>query len=198
MNAVTHSTLSPALEQLVSNIEALLALTDDPHDIACRVAAELGPFLDDPQFLLPAQREPDPNCYRQHILHVADDGQFSIVALVWLPGQTTCIHDHVSWCVVGVYQGCEQEAQYQVEDQDGDAYLLPVGMSYNQAGSVAALTPPGDIHQVTNPGPGLAISIHVYGADIGQLGSSIRRRYDLPVKRVDRELVMVADCNSVS
>ena len=50
------------------------------------------------------------------------------------------------------------------------------------AGSVAALTPPGDIHLVTNPGPGIAISIHVYGADIRERGTSIRRRYDLEVR----------------
>ncbi|HEY0603047.1 MAG TPA: cysteine dioxygenase family protein [Herpetosiphonaceae bacterium] len=198
MNAVTHSTLSPALEQLVSYIETAVAHTGDPHDTACQVAAELGPFLADPLLLLPSQREPDPSCYRQHILHVADDGQFSIVALVWLPGQTTCIHDHVSWCVVGVYAGREQEMQYQVEEQDGAAYLLPIGVSYNEAGSVEALTPPGDIHQVVNPGPGLAISIHVYGADIRRLGSSIRRRYELPVKQADRELHVVADCAPIS
>lgn len=198
MNAVTHSTLSPALEQFVSHIKAVLAHTDDPHHRACQVAAELGPFLADPQLLLLSQREPDPSCYRQHILHVADDGQFSIVALVWLPGQTTCIHDHVSWCVVGVYQGREQEVQYQIADQDGAAYLLPIGASYNEAGSVAALTPPGDIHQVVNPGPGLAISIHVYGADIGRLGSSIRRRYELPVKHADQTPRVVADCAPVA
>jgi 3-mercaptopropionate dioxygenase len=26
------------------------------------------------------------------------------------------------------------------------------------------------------------VSLHIYGADIGVLGSSIRRRYDLPVR----------------
>jgi 3-mercaptopropionate dioxygenase len=31
------------------------------------------------------QRVGDPTRYRQHVLHVADDGSFSLVALVWLP-----------------------------------------------------------------------------------------------------------------
>jgi 3-mercaptopropionate dioxygenase len=178
MNAVTHSTLSPALRQLVSTIERLLAYQREPHAVAHGVAAALQPQLGDPELLLPEQREPDPHCYRQHVLYVAEDGQFSVV---WLPGQTTCIHDHVSWCVVGVHQGCEQEVQYQLVDQAGAACLLPAGVSYNRTGSVAALTPPGDIHRVVNPGPDLAISIHVYGADISRLGSSIRRRYELPI-----------------
>jgi len=46
----------------------------------------------------------------------------------------------------------------------------------------AVLVPPDeDIHAVGNYGSELAISIHVYGADIGILGTSIRRRYDQPV-----------------
>ncbi|CAN5556796.1 hypothetical protein BH23CHL2_BH23CHL2_22030 [soil metagenome] len=46
---------------------------------------------------------------------------------------------------------------------------------------IEALTPPGDIHKVANASDDLAISIHIYSADIGKLGSSILRRYDQPV-----------------
>jgi 3-mercaptopropionate dioxygenase len=35
-----------------------------------------------------------------------------------------------------------------------------------------------DIHAVTAAGDELTVSIHVYGADIERLGSSIHRRYD--------------------
>ena len=55
-------------------------------------------------------------------------------------------------------------------------------MGINQQGSVTGIAPPGDIHRVSNSGTSTAISLHVYGADIGKLGSSIRRTYDLPVK----------------
>jgi hypothetical protein len=46
------------------------------------------------------------------------------------------------------------------------------------ADDVDGLLPPGDIHRVTNTGTGLAVSLHVYGADLSLVGSSIRRRYD--------------------
>jgi len=36
-------------------------------------------------------------------------------------------------------------------------------------------------HRVRGPGPGVTVSLHVYGADIGRLGSSVRRVYDLPI-----------------
>lgn len=42
------------------------------------------------------------------------------------------------------------------------------------------LRAPGDIHRVRNAGSGKAISLHVYGADITRLGTSIRRVYEPP------------------
>ncbi len=119
------------------------------------------------------------------MLYVTPRGAFSIVSLVCLPGQATSIHDHVSWCVIGVHQGSEREFAYRLEQRPEGSVLVPVGECTNHPGEVSALAPPGDIHRVENPGPGTAISIHVYGADIRRLGSSIRRRYDLPVVAAD-------------
>ena len=154
------------------------------------VASVLKPYLYEPDLLTPEQREPDPSAYRQHVLHVERDGSFSVVALVWLPGQATPIHDHVSWCVVGVYEGQELETRYRhrTDATDSREYLIEDGHSINRSGSVAALMPPGDIHRVTNNGIGLAISLHVYGADIGKLGSSIRRYYDMEVRPAGNSL----------
>jgi len=52
----------------------------------------------------------------------------------------------------------------------------------NATGSVAGLLPPGDIHRVSNAGDDVAISLHVYGADLRHRQSSIRRCYDVPVR----------------
>ncbi len=177
------TTSSPVLVSLVDSIREVVHSGTDDGEVARRVAELLQPCLSASSFLTEAQREPDPDHYRQHVLHVEDDGSFSIVALVWLPGQETPIHDHVSWCVVGVHEGQEYETLYEVErDPQGQSKLVETGRSVNPPGSTAALTPPGDIHKVVNNGEQLAISLHIYGADIGKLGSSIRRRYDLPVR----------------
>ena len=46
-------------------------------------------------------------------------------------------------------------------------------------GHVEALVPPAEnIHSVHAGGDELTISIHVYGADIERLGSSVYRRFD--------------------
>ncbi|HEY4133576.1 MAG TPA: cysteine dioxygenase family protein [Alphaproteobacteria bacterium] len=138
------------------------------------VAGCLREVILESDLLLDSQKAADPTRYRQHVLHVAGDGLYSIVSLVWLPEQETPVHDHVSWCVVGVHQGVEREVSYRC---DGDDCLTELGSGFNPAGTVVGLLPPADIHKVANGGDGLAVSLHVYGADLSRCGSSILRRY---------------------
>lgn len=98
---------------------------------------------------------------------------------MWLPGQRTPIHDHVSWCVTGVHRGQESERRYRLVPDGRTARLDVCEDVVNPAGDIAWFAPPGDIHRVANAGDGKAISIHVYGADITRLGTSIRRTYSL-------------------
>ncbi|GAA3647244.1 putative metal-dependent enzyme (double-stranded beta helix superfamily) [Lentzea atacamensis] len=169
--------LSPTAALLVGDIREAVTAGGDDATVAARVARALTGHLADRGLLDRDHREPDPNHYRQHVLHVEPDGSFSVVALVWLPGQETCIHDHVSWCVVGTYVGEEEETTYRLAGNG----LIPLRVNRTPEGVASYLVPPGDIHKVRNNSSSVAISIHVYGADIGVLGTSIRRRYDLPV-----------------
>jgi 3-mercaptopropionate dioxygenase len=140
------------------------------------VCSALRPALSSPDLLLPEHRIGDPAGYRSHLLHVAPDGAFSLVALVWLPGQATAIHDHLGWCVVGVYEGAEHETLF-LPTPSG--HLAASGTTIAYPGDVAGLLPPGDIHRVHNAGDTTAISLHVYGGDLTFLGSSIRRAYPI-------------------
>ena len=96
--------------------------------------------------------------------------------MVWRPGQVTRIHDHVTWCVVGVIQGVEHEELF-------DANLEPIGSSDNRVGDVSGFAPPGDIHRIHNTMGATAISIHIYGTDVTRIGSSVRRYLRLAVTR---------------
>jgi len=163
---------SPAFADFVRDAEALV---DDPHGVADRLAA----LLAEDGWLAPEDRAPGTDSYRPHLLHVSADRRLSVVALVWRPGQRTPIHDHVAWCVVGVYRGVELETRYRLVEVDGRSCLQPVGTIEAYPGHVEALVPPaGDIHSVTAGGTEETISIHVYGADIERLGSSVYRRFD--------------------
>lgn len=169
--------LIDAVTDAVDAVGAVSSLSpaDSQLRTAERVARVLRGFLHRPDLLTPAQQEPDPLRYRQHVLYVEPTAaRFSLAALVWLPGQQTPIHDHTTWCVAGTYRGCEQETSYRPEN----AALKPVATSVHPVGAVTALAPPGDIHRVRNCGTELAISIHVYGTDIVTCGGSIRRCYE--------------------
>jgi 3-mercaptopropionate dioxygenase len=144
------------------------------------VAAVLRGQLPEPAALLPAAlRRGDPAGYQSHLIHADPDGSFSVAVMVWLPGQVTCIHDHVAWCVTAVLRGREHEEVFALT-RDAAALRL-VARNQNPAGTVCGFAPPGDIHRVRNTGDDVAISMHVYGADISRLGNSIRREYALPV-----------------
>jgi predicted metal-dependent enzyme (double-stranded beta helix superfamily) len=145
---------------------------DDPYAIS----VQLERLLACDGWLAPEHQAGSAAGYRQHLLHVSRSRRMSVVSLVWLPGQRTPIHDHVSWCVVGVYRGVERETHYRLTERNT---LLPVGTVDAGPGHVEALVPPAsNIHRVEAVGPEKTISIHVYGADIERLGSSILRRFD--------------------
>lgn len=167
-----------ALRRLTRSLDALVATHDDPQTVAARVGMLLRPALADPALLEHRHQEPATGHYRQHLVHVHPEGRYSIVALVWKPGQATPIHDHRSWCVVGVWRGVERETSYDLHSHDGERYLLERSVVETHPGDVSVLVPPHeDIHRVENGGAELAISVHVYGADISVLGSSINEQF---------------------
>ena len=168
-------------DSLVRAVRAEVHLALGWQKTADRVARTLRSNLPDPADLLPPDlRRGDPACYQSHLLYAEPDGSFSIAAMVWLPGQETVIHDHVAWCVTGVLQGREYEEIFALAD--GGSVLELAARNVNPVGTVCGFAPPGDIHRVRNTGDSVAISIHVYGADISRLGNSIRRAYTLPIR----------------
>ena len=168
------------LDQLVTTVRLAVGTREGWGATARQVAAVLERHLPSPDLLTPEERAGDPERFRSYLLHAEPDGAFSIVGLVWLPGQVTQIHDHVTWCVCGVVQGMEHEEFFTLDDE-GEC-LIEAGSSTNPAGEVSGFAPPGDIHRVRNIGEETAISIHVYGTDVSRIGSSVRRYYDLPVR----------------
>lgn len=166
------------LSDLVTRVRTVVRRGLPGEDTAVEVANYLRPSLRVPGLLTAEQRVGSADGYTQHVLHVEPGGAFSVVALVWLPGQSTPVHDHVSWCAVGVYEGQETETLYRLAGRKGRRQLVVTGHAVNERGSVSGIAPPGDIHHVTNSGSTTAISLHVYGADIHALGSSIRRSYE--------------------
>jgi predicted metal-dependent enzyme (double-stranded beta helix superfamily) len=122
---------------------------------------------------------PSRESYRQYLLHCDPLERFSVVSFVWMPGHRTPIHDHTVWGLVGVMRGEELCEEYATD-------LKRTGAHAVHPGDVDRVSPRiGDIHVVSNEGAQTAVSIHVYGANIG----AVRRHVFDPASGAPREFV---------
>ena len=115
--------------------------------------------------------------FANNLLYRPEDRIFSIMGGNWLPGQTTPIHDHLTWAVVGVCEGEERESIYRRIDDGTDpntAKLQLVSERINKKGHVTVLGNAG-IHRIDNVSISPSLSIHMYGVDIG---TAERHSYD--------------------
>ena len=115
--------------------------------------------------------------FAMNLIHMPDDEIFSIIGGIWHPGQTTPIHDHLTWALIGVYDGEEREALFRRSDDGSNpklAKIEQVSEKINRKGHVTVLDHRG-IHRVDNVSDKPTTSIHVYGRDIG---NAERHSYD--------------------
>jgi predicted metal-dependent enzyme (double-stranded beta helix superfamily) len=84
-----------------------------------------------------------------------------IVNLTLPPHATSPVHDHGTWAVIGIAQGCEIEHFY--EERAGR--LIKTGEAEVTAGHAICLGA-DTIHAISNPMATPARGIHVYGRDL--------------------------------
>ncbi len=112
-----------------------------------------------------------------NLIYMPEDKSFSIVGSVWLPGQITPVHDHLTWAVIGIYEGEEREEIYRRTDASSSpttAKVKKVNERINRKGQVNVLATTG-IHRIENVSQRASLSLHVYGLDIG---NTKRHTYD--------------------
>lgn len=107
-----------------------------------------------------------PDRYAQYLLHCDPLERFCVVSFVWGPGQFTPVHNHTVWGLIGILRGSERCEEFTATSEavqaTGAHHLM-------QPGDIDAVSPAmGDWHRVSNPSTHeAAVSIHVYGANIG-------------------------------
>jgi 3-mercaptopropionate dioxygenase len=105
--------------------------------------------------------------YQQYLLWCDPFERFSVASFVWAPGQTTPVHDHTVWGMVGLLRGAERCEEYALDA----AHLHKTGEHLVKTGDIDLVSPRiGDIHTVSNAlTDQVSISIHVYGGNIGTI-----------------------------
>jgi predicted metal-dependent enzyme (double-stranded beta helix superfamily) len=166
--------MKEALIDFVDAAESVIRYVREPKDTVVAIEPLLRRLLTEPDLLKEKYRRPiRDKAYAQYLLYRPADHAFSVVSLVWNPGQGSPIHDHCTWGVIGQYEGEEEESRFRIIDNR----IERVGVVLARPGDVSHVYPPcRDVHQIINRSARPTISIHIYGGDIG---SQRRHTYDL-------------------
>jgi 3-mercaptopropionate dioxygenase len=157
------------LRDFVRQFSNLVERADGETSIVQRGRGLLAALVAHDDWLPAPYAAPDPSRYQQYLLHCDSGERFSVVSFVWGPGQSTPVHDHRVWGLVGVLRGAERSEAFA---RDARGELVATGPAeLLERGRVVAVSPQiGDIHRVSNAYDDRAsISIHVYGANIGAI-----------------------------
>lgn len=164
--------LTPGLRYLAEHTDA--ACRAPMEEMPARMAAGFAAVLGDADLLPAAARRADPLRYTRHLLHADPAGRFTIVALVWGPGQFSPVHGHHAWCAYGVHAGLLTETSFGFDA--ASACAVPGRSTQHGAGAVSfAYAGLDDIHKLGNAGDNDALSIHIYGLDGARVGTHVNR-----------------------
>lgn len=156
------------LRSFVVDLACLLQDATAEEVILCEGSKLMGALVAEDDWLPSDFSIPVPERYSQYLLHCDSAERFCVVSFVWGPGQSTPIHDHRTWGIIGMLRGSETSQAY-IRSPAGELvanglphFLLP--------GDVEIVSPQiGDIHRVgNNLADRPSISIHVYGTNIGR------------------------------
>jgi len=159
------------LRRFVVDISALVGRSPAEADVLREGQTLLEDLIRHDDWLPDSLSQADPARYSQHLLHCDSAERFSIVSFVWGPGQSTPIHNHTVWGLVGVLRGAEISQRFA---RSADGALRPGDRQVLETGQVEALSSAvDDIHQVSNAhADQVSVSIHVYGGNIGAVSRS--------------------------
>jgi len=170
---VQRPALVPLLAPLVNAIESAWqhSAPEQLPDAVCQALrdhATLDRLLDDAQLAGSAER------YTRHVLHAHPAGLFTVVALVWRPGQSTPVHGHYTWCSYIILQGDMTEDQY-VWDRTSKRAVLAAQVARDAGDAVGSHAGLDTIHRLRNSSEDIAVSIHVYGVDAQRVTTHVNR-----------------------
>jgi len=169
-------TLESGLSTLAAEIGAACEL---PFPLmAERIKSALARAAADPDILAPEHRRPQPGSYARHVIHADPAGRFTILALVWSPGQFSPPHAHHTWCGYAVCDRPLTETLFRWDRSSSHA--APVRTEVRNPGySCFAGEGLDQIHRLGNSGHGPAISIHVYGVERERIATHVNRMVDV-------------------
>lgn len=108
--------------------------------------------------------EPAAASYARRPIHVDPAGRYSLLAMVWAPGQGTALHDHGGlWVVECPYHGQVQVTNYEfLGESEGLSKFRVQGARLTGRGEFDFRVPPQEHHVVENTSGKVAVTLHVF------------------------------------
>lgn len=166
---------SAALRAFIAEVRAIVARATSPGEAVVALREPFSRLLADRAWLSTEFRQPSPKSgmgggISSWLVYRSADRSLTLMSLVVPPGSATPVHDHVSWGLVGLYDGTQEERVYRAVGGSGDGHgqLELVTVRQLQVGQFYDLIPPeNDIHSVKTTSPTPSISLHLLANDIG-------------------------------
>ncbi len=165
--------MTKRMKDLIDCVREIVKAGGAEEEITARVAASLDPILGDPDLLNADQLLVKKEGFTLNQIHIESDESFSIGAGIWDVGQTTPIHDHGTWGVIGIYRGMENEESFLREgprENGARVKLTPQGKRLAGPGDVfVCCTQDNDVHRVSCASSEPVVGIHVYGGNLAKI-----------------------------
>jgi predicted metal-dependent enzyme (double-stranded beta helix superfamily) len=121
------------------------------------------------------------------LLYRSDAKDLSLSTLVVAPGLATPVHNHLAWGLVGLYEGDQEEEEYEVDDHHHDESTPgPLKLRTRRTlkrGDFYDLVPPwNDVHRVRTISSVPSVSLHFLANDIGCV---VRQKFDPETSRTE-------------
>jgi 3-mercaptopropionate dioxygenase len=183
----------PPVHAFIGQVQSVL---EREPDISKRLASLRLPYrtlLEDQSWLPEEFRQINPNSgmgggIASWLLYQSSTKDLSLFALVVPPGVTTPIHNHLAWGLVGLYQGEQEEEEFEVAEHDhfhpGDNVRMNRRfLRVLKPGEFYELIPPyNDVHRVKTISAEPSVSLHLLANDTGCV---TRQKFDETTGRVD-------------
>jgi predicted metal-dependent enzyme (double-stranded beta helix superfamily) len=161
---------SAKMQELIRRLDEACSVRDDEgrclrvKDVLIDIVNSGEDFID-ARFLEPARER-----YARRLLHRDLQDRYTVLAMVWGPGQATPLHDHAGiWCVECVYRGKIEVTSYSVrggDPEEGVVLFEKAKVVTAGIGEAGALIPPFEYHTIANVTEAPSVTIHVYGGEM--------------------------------
>jgi len=168
---------NPTVRSFVANVRETIARSGSPAEAVEAIRPAFSRLLAQGGWLPEEYRRPVPDSgmgggIGQWLLFRSSERDLALFALVVPPGSETPVHDHLTWGLVGLYEGEQEETVFARRDEEApvaerEELSVKLRRVVKRGDFYPLLPPTDDVHRVRTISPETSVSIHLLANDTG-------------------------------